>query len=168
DDPALSGGEIRARSVLVGRSGRTVARRALDGLVAGEFAGRFPDGGVLGFLPDPRGAAEYARGERLRPERACAPGAKEGLAGVVYVAGTKGSNPISSSGESISVSWRWDARPRWVGALPRKSGSHRTPRWRKTDSNSRSPSRASWLISPTIVSHLPRMRPRPPLSEMRH
>ena len=64
DDPALSGGEIRARSVLVGRSGRTVARRALDGLVAGEFAGRFSDRRVLGFLPDPRGAAEYARGER--------------------------------------------------------------------------------------------------------
>src|SRR6516225_8874036 len=53
DDPALSGGEIRARSVLVGRSGRTVAPRALDGLVAGEFAGGFSDGRVLGFLPDP-------------------------------------------------------------------------------------------------------------------
>src|SRR6266404_2811898 len=64
DDPALSGGEIRARSVLVGRSGRTVARRALDGLVAGEFAAGFSDGRVLGFLPDPGDAAEYVRGER--------------------------------------------------------------------------------------------------------
>src|SRR5262249_54333097 len=39
----------------------------------------------------------------LRPERACAPGAKDGLAGVVYVAATKGSKPLSSASESIAA-----------------------------------------------------------------
>ena len=53
-----------ARSILVGRSERTVARRALDGLVAGEFAAGFSDGRVLGFLPDPGDAPEYVRGKR--------------------------------------------------------------------------------------------------------
>ena len=33
---------------------------------------------------------------------ACAPGAKDGLGAVVYLAGTKGSNPPSSSTESVS------------------------------------------------------------------
>jgi hypothetical protein len=31
---------------------------------------------------------------------ACAPGAKDGLGAVVHLAGTKGSNPVPSSGES--------------------------------------------------------------------
>ena len=35
-------------------------------------------------------------------ERVCAPEAKDGLAGVAYVAGTEGSNPLSSTGESTT------------------------------------------------------------------
>ena len=49
DDPALSGSEILARPVLVGRSGRTFPGRALDGLVAGDLAGGFSDGVFWGF-----------------------------------------------------------------------------------------------------------------------
>jgi hypothetical protein len=40
--------EIRAWSVLGGRSGRTLPGRALDGLVAGDLAAGFSDGSVSG------------------------------------------------------------------------------------------------------------------------
>src|SRR5260370_31517616 len=43
--------KIRARPVLVGRSGRTLSGRALDRLVAGDLAGRLRHRCVLGLLP---------------------------------------------------------------------------------------------------------------------